>query len=135
MRSFFVFFSLIGMLFSGSARATVISDNLCVQGNVTHATAYKAFLSVPESIVFPFGATVPFVTTDDPNGDAQEEQGVYRAPLTGYYVLTFSIGNMGVDPGLPLGSLLALKVLRNAETLLASDVGVENWYMLSNLSL
>jgi hypothetical protein len=65
------------------------AKDVCVKGNVVHGTRYKASMSRSSNLNnYKLGSVIDFETVrDDPNSDLISTT-TYRAPITGYYVVS-----------------------------------------------
>lgn len=91
--------------------ATVSSRDVCVQGNVEHCTAFKAFVLTTTITPYTLGTPLQFNTiVDDPNHNIVSLNPTrYIVPRTGYYVATLHIDENNltgpfVFTGVPVGS-------------------------------
>ena len=69
------------------------TKDLCANGNITHCTNYKAWLSLTTTYTYQLGDIVAFDTSFDPNGDVSGNPAEYVAPKTGWYII--SLGFLG----------------------------------------
>lgn len=110
---------------------TVISNNVCVSGNVEHCTAFKAIVNVSNLTTYTLGTKLSFDTIiDDPNNDIINSNPTqYLVPRTGYYIVSLETGLNDVvsllNPvaGIPVVSLEVFanntRVLRGSEVFLS----------------